>query len=136
MSRETIVGLVEAIPLYIGRDDETELRHHEKRARAIADQLSKIPGVEAGVTYEYTMEEHVPMGPFAYVSFNGEVNGISLKGLHGKLLEGDPVIETLYEPSFLIDDYKGKLTMKTEYMLPGDDAIVVQRIREILKAPG
>ena len=136
MSRETIVGLVEAIRLYSGRDDEAELRLHEERARSIADQLSKIPGVEAGVTYEYTMEENVPMGPFAYVSFNGEVNGVSLRGLHRKLLEGDPAIETLYEPAFLIDDYKGKLTMKTEYMLPGDDAIVVQRIKAILKAPG
>ena len=54
---------------------------------------------------------------------------------HSKLLEGDPAIETLYEPAFLIDDYKGKLTMNTEYMLPGDDAIIVQRIKEILKAP-
>jgi len=135
MSRETIVGLVEAIQLYKERDDEAELRCHEERARAITDQLSKIPGVEAGITHEYTMEEHVPMGPFAYISFNGEENCISLRDLHRKLLEGDPAIETLYEPAFLIDDYKGKLTMNTEYMLPGDDAIIVQRIKEILKAP-
>jgi seryl-tRNA(Sec) selenium transferase len=132
MSRETIVGLVEAINLYKKRDDETEFRIQEERAQAIACQLSDIPGVATGVTYEYSIEEHLPMGPFAYISMEREVNGVSLRELHSKLLEGTPAIETLYEPAFLIDDYYGKLTMSPDYMLPGDDVIVVRRIRELL----
>jgi seryl-tRNA(Sec) selenium transferase len=132
MSRETIVGLVEAVNLYRMRDDEALFRVQEERAQAIADHLSDIPGVETGVTYEYSIEEHLPMGSFAYISMEGEVNGISLRGLHRKLMDGTPAIETLYEPAFLIDDYEGKLTMSPDYMLPGDDTIVVRRIREIL----
>ena len=87
--------------------------------------------MNAGVTYEYTVEEGEPMTPLAYVTLDEEV-GMGTKDLHARLKEGDPVIETLYEPSFLIDDFQGKLTLNPEHLLEGDEALVVERIKEIL----
>ena len=131
MSRETIVGLVVALEKYLEKDDEALFKAWYEKARWIAGQLSDVPGLNAGVTYEYTVEEGEPMTPLAYVTLDEEA-GMETEDLHARLKEGDPVIETLYEPSFLIDDFQGKLTLNPEHLLEGDEALVVERIKEIL----
>ncbi len=131
MSRETIVGLVVALEKYLEKDDEALFKAWEEKVNWIVNQLSNIPGLNAGVTYEYTVEEGEPMTPLAYVTLDEEA-GMGTKDLHARLKEGDPIIETLYEPSFLIDDYQGRLTINPEHMLEGDEALVVERIKEIL----
>lgn len=135
MSRETIVGLVTALELYLQRDDEALFTAQEERAKAIAGLLRGIPGLSAGVTYEYTVGDGEPMTPLAYVELDEEALGIGAKDLQKMLRKGDPPIETLFEPAFLIEDYEGKMTINPEYMLQGDDEIVVKRIREILESP-
>ena len=131
MSRETIVGLVVALEKYLEKDDEALFKAWDEKAQWIADQLSNVPGLNAGVTCEYTVEGGEPMTPLAYVILDEEA-GMGTKELHARLKEGDPIIETLHEPAFLIDDYHGKLTINPEHMLEGDEEIVVSRIREIL----
>jgi len=131
MSRETIVGLVVALEKYLEKDEEALFKAWDEKANWIADQLSNVPGLNAGVTCEYTVEEGEPMTPLAYVILDEEAS-MGTKELHERLKEGDPIIETLHEPAFLIDDYEGKLTINPEHMLEGDEEIVVRRIREIL----
>jgi D-glucosaminate-6-phosphate ammonia-lyase len=132
MSKEAIVGLVEALWLYLERDDEACFKHYEDRCREIADRLSRIPGVEAGVTYEYTIDEGLPMTPLAYLSLDKAETGVTLRRLHGELRLGDPVVETLLEPAFLIPDYRGRITINPEYMLEGDDEVLLRRVKDIL----
>jgi uncharacterized pyridoxal phosphate-dependent enzyme len=134
MSRETIVGFVVALEKYLEKDDEALFKAWDEKVNWIVGQLSSIPGLNAGVTYEYTVEEGEPMTPLAYVTLDEEA-GMETKELHARLKGGDPIIETLYEPSFLIDDYHGKLTINPEHMLEGDEEIVVKRIRDILRSP-
>jgi len=134
MSRETIVGLVTALELYLQRDDEVLFAAQEGRVKAIAEMLSGFPGLRAGVTYEYTVGDGEPMTPLAYVELDEEALGIDARELQTMLRKGDPPIETLYEPSFLIEDYAGRMTINPEYMLSGDDEIVVKRIIEIVEA--
>ena len=98
----------------------------------MVNRLTGIPGLSAGITYEYTVEEGEPMTPLAYVTLDEEKAGMSALKLQARLREGDPIIETLYEPAFLIDDYEGKLTINPEHMLEGDEEMVVSRIRDIL----
>ena len=131
MSRETIMGLVEAVKQYLERDDEAMFKSYEDRARAMAEQIEVIPGVEAGLVYEYHSSTRESMTPFAYVKLDESV-GMSLRELHGKLLEGDPSIETLY-PAFLVENPMECLTINPEYMVDGDDALVVARIHEIFR---
>jgi seryl-tRNA(Sec) selenium transferase len=134
MSRETIVGLVTALKLYLQKDDEVFFAAQDKRVKAIAKMLDAIPGLRVGVTYEYTIGDGEPMTPLAYVELDEDALGIDARELQTMLRNGDPPIETLYEPSFLIKDYVGRMTINPEYMLSGDDEIVVKRIREIVEA--
>ena len=125
------MGLVEAIREYLERDDETMFKSYEDRARNIAEQINLIPGIESGLVYEYHSSTGEPMTPFACVTLDDSL-GLTLRELHTKLQEGDPPIETLY-PAFLIENPMECLTINPEYMIEGDDEIVVDRILEIVK---
>jgi hypothetical protein len=73
------------------------------------------------------------MAPLCYLELDEEIVGISGRDLVKKLRDGDPSIETLFEPRFLLENYEGKVTINPQYMLEGDADIVIDRIREILK---
>lgn len=131
MSREMIVGLVKAVELFVGRDDEAFYASLERRSYELSRRLSEVPGVSSGVVYEPSVIEGV-LGPsYAYIALD-EGAGISLKKLHGMLREGEPAIEALYEPFFVTPDAAGKITIKAEYLLDGDDEIIVDRLTDIL----
>jgi Selenocysteine synthase [seryl-tRNASer selenium transferase] len=134
MSRETIVGLVTALKIYMKQDEKAIFKTWERKAHWIVEQLDIIPGLEAGICYQRTVEEGEPMVPLCCLKIDEEVLGITGKKLVDMLREGDPSIEVPYEPSFLLEDYRGKITVNPEYMLEGDEKIVVQRIKDLLTA--
>ena len=131
MSRETIVGLVKSLELFMERDDEAYYKALEAKTLDFARRLNEIPGIRSGVTYEPTAVKGL-MGPsYAYIELKDE-SKITLRRLHELLLEGDPPIETLYEPFFVIPDAAGRITLKAEYLLEGDEQIIIERIRHIM----
>ncbi len=132
MSRETIVGFVKALELYLEKDEEAHYNRWKETAESMAGQLGDIPGVETGVTHHRTVEEEEPMAPLCYLELDEEKVGMSGRELVRALRDGDPSIETLYEPGFLLEKYEGKVTINPQYMIEGDADIVVARIREIL----
>jgi len=133
MSRETIVGFVTALEMYLKRDEEALFEAWEGKARWMAEQLGDIPGVEAGVTYQTTVEEGEPITPLCYLSLDEGAAGMTGRELSDRLRAGDPSIVAPYEPSYLLMSPRGKLTINPEFMLEGDEQIVTRRIREILK---
>jgi len=132
MSRETIVGLVTALEMYLTLDEEALFKAWEEEAGRIAEQLSDIPGVEAGVTYQTTVEEGEPAVPLCYLKIDEEALGMTGRELSDELRAGDPSIVAPYEASYIIMDYSGKLTINPEFMLEGDEQLITRRIREIL----
>jgi L-seryl-tRNA(Ser) seleniumtransferase len=132
MSRETIVGFVKALELYLEKDEEAHYDRWREEAERMAEQLGDIPGVETGVTHHRTVEEEESMAPLCYLELDEEKVGMSGRELVRALRDGDPSIETLYEPGFLLEKYEGKVTINPQYMIEGDADIVVARIREIL----
>ena len=131
MSREMIVGLVKAVELFVGRDDNSFYTALEKRSFELSDKLSTIPGVSSGVIYEPSVIEGV-LGPsYAYITLDEGAN-IPLRELHGRLREGEPPVEALYEPFFVTPEAAGKITIKAEYLLEGDDEIILDRVAKIL----
>jgi len=132
MSRETIVGFVKALELYLEEDEEAHYNRWREEAERMAEQLGEIPGVKTGIAHHKTVEEEAPMAPLCYLELDEEEVGMSGRELVRALRDGDPSIETLYEPSFLLEKYEGKVTINPQYMLKGDAEIVVARIREIL----
>jgi len=132
MSRETIVGFVKALELYLEKDEEGYYNRWKEVAESMARRLGDIPGVETGVTHHKTMEEEAPMAPLCYLELDEEAAGMSGRDLVRKLRDGDPSIEVLYDPGFLLEKSEGKVTINPQYMLEGDADIVVSRITEIL----
>jgi L-seryl-tRNA(Ser) seleniumtransferase len=133
MSRETIVGFIKALELYLEKDQELYYNRWNEEVDHMVKQLGDIPGVKTGLTHHKTVEEEASMAPLCYLELDEEIVGISGRDLVKKLRDGDPSIEILFEPRFLLENYEGKVTINPQYMLEGDADIVIDRIREILK---
>ena len=132
MSRETIVGLVSAVKIFLEHDEEAVYKECLNWAEWFREQLGDLDGVEAGVVYQKSVEDGEPMAPFCYLTLDEEVAGLSGKKLVAELKDGDPCIFTIYEPRFLIGDCPRKMTINPQYLLEGEHPIVVERIKEIL----
>ncbi len=131
MSRETIVGLVKALEIFMIRDDEKYYQILEEKTRQLSTRLDKIPGIKSGVIREKTVVTGLIAPSYAYIETNDKQ--ISLKDLYTNLIEGDPPIWTLYEPFFITPHAKDRITLKAEYLLEGDDDIIIRRISSIMK---
>ncbi len=132
MSRETIVGLVTALRIYLERDEGAHFRAWEEKADFMAGELGKLPGVESGVVVATTGKEETPKFPLVTVRVDEGVCGIGGGELHRGLVDGDPSIEGIYEPYYLLEDCEGILVFNMQYILEGEEQLIIDRIRDIL----
>jgi len=123
MSRETIVGLVTALKLYLDRDEDHFFTVWEKKAKDLIEQLNKIPDVKAEIHYQTTVEEKDPTTPLVYVK-TGEGYGLSVRDLYIELETGTPSIKT--------STFGGVLSLNPKYLLEGDEEIIIRRIKQVL----
>jgi len=133
MSRETLVGFVTALRLYLQEDEQKTYKEWLKKAEWITDQFKDTSGVEAGLDSQSTIEDDEPMVPVSYIKLNPAVTGITGAQLSTKLRDGDPSIEALYEPGFMLKDAKNKLMINPQYLDDEDAQTVVDTIKAILK---
>jgi hypothetical protein len=103
------------------------------KAQWITKELTGIPGVHPSLDYQSTVEEDEPVVPLSVIKMDEKVTGITGVQLMEKLREGDPSIETLYEPAFLLKNPDGKLVINPEFLLEGEKETVVKEIKKILK---
>jgi hypothetical protein len=89
--------------------------------------------VHPSLDYQSTVEEDEPMVPLSVIKLDDQVTGITGAQLIEKLRDGDPSIETLYEPGYLLNNPKGKLVINPEFLLKGEKEAVVKEIITILK---
>jgi L-seryl-tRNA(Ser) seleniumtransferase len=133
MSRETLVGFATALQLYLDKDEEKQFKEWQRIAEWIRDQLGSLPGVTAGLDAQSTVEDDKPMVPVAYIKLDPAVTGITGAELSKQLRDGDPSIEALYEPGFMLKDPKDKLMINPQYLDQEDTETVVDTIKAILK---
>ncbi|MBN2335753.1 aminotransferase class V-fold PLP-dependent enzyme [Candidatus Bathyarchaeota archaeon] len=133
MSRETIVGMITALKLYLERDEQGAYKEWQAKAQWITEQLTSIPGVDAGLDHQSTVEDDEPMVPVCCLKLDKAVTGITGRELSTKLRDRDPSIEALYEPGFMLKEPKGKLVINPEFLLEGEAEIVVNTVKDILK---
>jgi len=124
MSRETIVGLVTALKLYLEQDEDSLYTIMEKKARYLVEQLNKIPDVKTEIHYQTTVEENEHTTPLIYVR-PGEGYGLSVRDLYIELETGTPSIKT--------STFGGVLSLNPKYLLEGDEEIIITRIKEVLE---
>jgi len=133
MSRETIVGLVTALKMYVERDDSDLYGVLLMKAEYMAKKLNKIPGVSVSIE-NVTDREGVPKIPLCAVKTDEAKYGMSTTELHLALLEGDPSIMTVNEPYFLIDKYHGVFSVNPQFLADGEDDKIIERIMELAKS--
>ena len=124
MCRETIVGLVTALKIYLELDEGPLLEKWERKAQWMTDEMKTIPNVEVGVTYQTSVEEKEQMWPLCYVDVDEEALGMTARDLSRMLRDGDPSIEAGARGN--------RLVINPEFLLEGDESIITDRIKGIM----
>jgi seryl-tRNA(Sec) selenium transferase len=130
MSRETIVGLIAALELFMERDDDAYYKAMLEETREFSEELGAIDGLRSGVLFEPSICEEVSLPCYAWIEL--ESGHKSLLMIYEELLKGEPSIRGLYEPFFITNEAANRITFKVEYLLPGDKDIIIRRLKEIL----
>jgi D-glucosaminate-6-phosphate ammonia-lyase len=125
MSRETIVGLITALKLYLATDDSGIIAERMAKAEKLSEELDAILGVTSYIDYSGTAKS-----PLACVKADKSVCGKSTKELFQALIDGEPSIVSVYEPYFLIENYHGLFTVNPQFLSDEEVDVVIKRIRE------
>lgn len=131
MSRETIVGLVAALELFMKRNDDSYYREMLDETKVFSEQLGKLEGITSGVLFEPCICKKAIPPCYAWIEL--ESKDITLREVFEKLHENEPSIRALYEPFFITNEAANRITFKVEYLLPGDRAIILKRLGEIMR---
>jgi L-seryl-tRNA(Ser) seleniumtransferase len=116
-SKESIVGLLVALDLFLARDHQADLRRWRAMAAHVVAALDGIPGVSAAA------EEEGRQGPQAVIRLAPPHDAASVVA---ELLRGDPPI-AIGEGGF-----RGELFAVMVTLRNGEEHIVAERLREVL----
>jgi L-seryl-tRNA(Ser) seleniumtransferase len=133
MSRETIVGFVTALNLYLQEDEKQKYAEWLAKAEWLRDQFKDTPGVEATISHHATVEDDHPMVPVCTLNLDPATTHITSADLTTRLRDGDPSIEVLNEPAFILKEPRGKLVINPEFLQPGEAETIVKTIKSILR---
>jgi L-seryl-tRNA(Ser) seleniumtransferase len=133
MSRETIVGLVTALNIYLQEDEEQKYQEWLAKAEWLRDQLNGTPGVEASIGHQSTVEDDHPMVPICTLKLDPNTTHTTSHELTTRLRDEDPSIEVLNEPAFILKEPRGKLVINPEFLQPGEAETIVKTIKAILR---
>lgn len=125
MSRETIVGLITALKIYLDTDDSGIMDERLKKATLITEELDRIPGITCYIDYSGTAKS-----PLACVKADKFVCGLSTKELFQALFDGEPSIVCVYEPYFLLENYHGLFTVNPHFLSSDEVNVIIRRIKE------
>jgi L-seryl-tRNA(Ser) seleniumtransferase len=130
MSREMIMGLLKAVELFVAEDRDEYYSEMLGKSRELAAKLDAIDGIVAGTLNEPSLDADVVPPSYTWVEMDD--SKLTLKGLFDGLMSGDPMIRPLYEPTFISTEVKNRITFKVEYLQPGDDGLIVERVKSLL----
>ncbi|WP_236795238.1 PLP-dependent transferase [Amycolatopsis sp. GM8] len=122
MSRETIVGVYEALKAYVSSDEDKTLAAYRAQADRIRDGIGEIPGVEVTVRHD-DFEFFVPT---TVVSLTPEWTGPEADEIARRLLSGEPRVFLYHDRQFR------RLTANPTSLQDGEAEIVGRRMRDEL----
>jgi uncharacterized pyridoxal phosphate-dependent enzyme len=134
VGKEEMVGLLTAVEIYLdnlnGRDHAAERAEHHAMLERVARRLE---GLDTVVT-EYATNDDYSHSPRLTVQWDEKVLGLSLAQVMKELEEGEPGIiatnMTEYQPA-----WKG-VGIFPYNLLPGEEIVVADRLRKILRRRG
>ena len=126
VAKEEIIGLVEALRVFVDEDEEAENRRLAGMCEQVVDALIETPGLEVSVEHD----EWDYLTPIAVIRFTRDWRGPSRDEVNSAMPTGDP-------PIYLNDIYNPNELAVDPFNL--DDAeldTVIRRLREVLLARG
>jgi L-seryl-tRNA(Ser) seleniumtransferase len=121
VNKEEVVGMLVALELFLKRDHAAVWNEWQGRCRRIADALKAFDDVRT----EVRVPEIANAVPHLHVTWDAKRRGLSPADMVRQLREGKPSIE--------VNPGSGRqLVIGVWMMEPGEDAIVAERLREIL----
>ncbi|MBZ0304262.1 MAG: aminotransferase class V-fold PLP-dependent enzyme [Anaerolineae bacterium] len=124
VGKEEMVGLLAAVERYLKLDHEARERDCETMVAEWCEALNSVPGVQA--VRDFPNEACQPL-PRCLVMLEAKIVGMGRDDIMRALLEGEPAISVAAQGESGI--YLNPMTLE-----PGEAAIVLNRLREILGA--
>jgi L-seryl-tRNA(Ser) seleniumtransferase len=129
ISKETILGMVVAVEMYLKRDSEAETKEWERRIKLLADSLADIEALKAEI-FTPAIANHVP---HLKVTWTQASLKVSADDIRQQLRAGTVSIEAVppysYEPAADSEEVRFGVWM----MQPNEAEIVAQRLREVFR---
>lgn len=125
LDKETIMGFVRAIELYLNENHQKRMEKWERQALRIFKDLSSIPHIQALQGYPTQPLTQPATIPRVYVKFDEEILGMTKEHIARKLYEGDPRIAVIVEKNFL--------TFNPHMLAEGEEDLIIERVKDIIK---
>ena len=119
VNKEEILGMLVALEVFLTKDHAAEWKRWENQVQLIHDAATSVPGVK-GEIHVPEIANHVPS---LKLTWNDKVKATPDE-IRQALRNGHPSIETV--------GGKTSLDITTWMMLPGEERIVAQRLKELL----
>ena len=125
-SKEEICGLVVALECFLAEDEKAEMKRHHDVCATIAERLADIPGLRVVVEQDGVNR----VLPHAVLYFTPEWVGPSGHAVQVALAQGEPHIYV--QQGAHQGGYFDEIAVDPFNLQPGDEAIIVRRLREEL----
>src|SRR5215510_13570849 len=125
-SKEEIAGLVVALELFMAEDEAAEMKRYHDVSTTIVEGLADIPGLRAVVEQDAVNR----VIPHAVLYFSPEWDGPSGHVVQVSLAQGEPHVYV--QQGAHQGGYADEIAVDPINRQPGDEAIVVRRLREEL----
>jgi uncharacterized pyridoxal phosphate-dependent enzyme len=124
VGKEEIVGMVKALELYLNDDHDAMNKEWQQRLELISAKVSTLPSV----TTSYFMPDMANHVPHMEIKWDPRRIKISPKDASAELKKGSPSIV------LSSGERRGSLSMNSFMLQPGEDAIIADKLYQVLKA--
>lgn len=127
--KEEIVGLVQAVELYLHKDHIAEMEVWERRVAYLAGALQAIEGLHA--------ERRLPDGigglaPYLSVFWDETALGVTHQAIANRLREGTPPIAVVVVDGLVPGVSRPELWLRVHTLRDGEEVVVARRLRDVL----
>lgn len=121
VNKEEVLGMLAALETYLQKDHDQEWKLWESQIKLISDSALSVKGVKT----EIHVPPHANHVPSLKITWDESVVKITAEEARKKLKEGHPSIATVGN--------KETIGITTWMMVPGQERIVAQRVKEVLE---
>jgi L-seryl-tRNA(Ser) seleniumtransferase len=128
VDKESIVGLLRAIELYLSEDHHARMERWERQVRYFIDELSNLPHVRVRRGFPAEPGIQPSCIPRAFVDLEEEKLRMTRREVIEALRSG--------EPGIIVGESQTGIVLNPQMLNPGEEQIVVQRLKQILSGQG